>query len=415
MFRIATNMPNDDIQYRLRRQEEGLSNIQAKIAGQTKFNNLRDDPLATSHAVRYESYLTRLERFEKNVLYARDHFNQTDGYLRQANDILQRVREISVEGANGIYTPDDMKAMGIEINELLKELTSIANARGPDGTQLFSGDKAFTEPFRLIEGKINGGEETMIINVEYRGAGASRKTETGDGIYANLDLSGGEAFWAEKMQVFSSFDASAYRVTADSSFFVDGVEIPVRLGDDLAAISAKINDSAAPVSASIDPDTNSLILTGTNAHLIRLEDAQDSTVLQDLGLIIANADTGAPNWNPTARVAGGSVFDMVIQLRDALFQGDASFVGGRGIGGMDLALSNVQSRLVDIGSRAERAEMTWRRLNAEIPAVTTALGRESSLDFTTAAVDLGMMDFAHKATLQTASKIVPRTLLDFLR
>jgi flagellar hook-associated protein 3 FlgL len=133
-------MPNNDMQFYLRRQEEGLSDIQNKIAGQKKMLGPRDDPLAASHAVRYESYLARLERFEKNTLYAKEHYNEVDAYLRQTNDIMQRIRELSVQGANGTYTNDDLKFMAVEINELLKELVAIANATGSDGKQLFAGD-----------------------------------------------------------------------------------------------------------------------------------------------------------------------------------------------------------------------------------------------------------------------------------
>ncbi|MDR2518588.1 MAG: flagellar hook-associated protein 3 [Spirochaetaceae bacterium] len=415
MQRISTNMPHNDVQFYLRRQEERLSNIQEKIAKQTKIHELRDDPLAASHAVRYESYLARLERFEKNTLYAKDHFNYTDVYLRQSNDVLQRVREIAVQGANGLYSPDDMKYMAVEVNELLKELTALSNALGPDGRQLFGGDKAFSEPFRIVEGMVDGGGESMVVRVEYRGAGATRQAEVGDGVYTTLDISGGEAFWAERMQLFSSFDASDYRVTEPASFYVDGVEITAAPGDSVQALAAKINESGAPVKAFIDPVSHGLALEGTNPHFIRLKDGEDSHVLQDLGVIVANADQGAPNWNSAARVAGGSAFDMVIRLRDSLFQGDYEFIGTQGLGGIDLALTNIQSRIADIGSRQERAEMTWGRLNEEIPNVSAALSREASLNFATAATDLSMMEFAHKATLQTASKILPQTLLDFLR
>ena len=93
MRRISTNMPNDDIQFRLRRHEQALSSIQAKMASQQKIQDLRDDPLAASHAVRYESYLARLQRFEQNTQYAQDHYKIVDGYLRQAQDIYQRIRE----------------------------------------------------------------------------------------------------------------------------------------------------------------------------------------------------------------------------------------------------------------------------------------------------------------------------------
>jgi flagellar hook-associated protein 3 FlgL len=415
MRRVSTDMANTDMQYYLRRQEDSLHNLTTQIGTGNKLNQLRNDPLAASHAVRYESYLARLERFESNTLYARDHYNQIDIYLQRAVDVMQRIRELAVTGANGIYTKDDSRAMAIEVNELLKELVSISNTIGPDGKQLFAGDKAFTEPFRIVEGTVEGGGETLVVNVEYRGSGPGRKAEISDGTYTELDIGGGEAFWAEKMQIFSSVDASAWRALQDGAFYVDGYEIPVRAGDTLPAIVAKINESGAAVKASVDPETRGLMLTGTNPHLIRMEDKQGSTTLEELGIIQFNNDPSAPNWSPSARVAGGSAFDMVIRLRDALFRGDKMFIGGLGISGIDNALQNMEGRLTEIGSRHERATATWARLNQEIPNVTSMLARESSVDMIDAATDLGMMDFAHRAALQTAAKIIPTTLLDFLK
>jgi len=415
MRRVSTDMPNTDMQYYLRRQEDNLHNLQTQIATGTKLNQLRNDPLAAAHTVRYESYLARLERFEANTLYAVDHFNQVDIYLQRAVDVMQRIRELAVTGANGAFTKDDTRAMGIEVNELLKELVSIANTVGPDGKQLFAGDKAFTEPFRVIEGTVEGGGETLVVNVEYRGAGPARRAEISDGTYTELDIGGGEAFWAERMQIFSGTDASAWRALQDGAFYVDGYEVAVRAGDTLPAIVAKINESGAAVKASIDPDTRGLMLTGTTAHLIKMEDKQGSSTLEELGVIQFNNDPSAPNWAPGARVAGGSVFDMVIRLRDALYRADQAFIGGLGVGGIDNALQNMEARLTEIGSRQERATVTWARLNQEIPNVTSMLARESSVNMIDAATDLSMMDLAHNAALQTAAKILPTTLLDFLR
>ena len=415
MRRVSTDMPNIDMQYYLRRQEDALQNLQNKISSGNKINRLRDDPLAAAHAVRYESYLARLQRYETNALYAKDHFNQIDIYLQRAVDVLQRIRELAVTGANGVYSKEDTRNIGVEVNELLKELVSISNTVGPDGKQVFAGDKAFTEPFRIVEGTVEGGGETLVVNVEYRGAGPARKSEIHEKTYTELDIGGGEAFWAERMQIFSNLDATNWRAGGNGAFYVDGYEIPVKHGDTLPAIVAKINDSGAPVKASVDPETRGLILTGTNPHLIRVEDKQGSRTMEELGVIQFNNDPSAPNWAPGARVAGGSVFDMVLRLRDGLFRGDQDYIGGLGIGGIDLALGNLETRLTDIGSRQERAMMTWNRLNQEIPNVSAMLARESAVDMVTAATDLGMMDFAHRATLQTAAKIIPPTLLDFLR
>ncbi|MDR3355679.1 MAG: flagellar hook-associated protein 3 [Spirochaetaceae bacterium] len=417
MFRVSTNMPNDDMQYRLRRKEEELSSLQAKIANQSRIRELRDDPLAASHAVRYDSFIRRLERFEKNTLDAKEHYHFVDGYMRSAIDIMQRVRELAVQGANGIYTREDTAKMGVEVNELLKELVSIANSSGTDGKYLFAGDKAFTVPFRISEGTVDGLGREAPVRVEYRGAGADRRIEISDRTYGKLDIGGGEAFWAEKMIVASAVDSSDYVVPGESSLLIDGVRIPVNPGDNVRAIAAKINDSAAPVKAYIDPETRGLVLEGTEPHLLRLEDEAGSGVgvLRDLGLIRGNSEQGAPNWAAGARVSGGSLFDVVISLRDALLSGDQQFAGGQGLGGVDQALDNLGTRVADIGSRAERVEATWGRINMEIPNVTESLSREAGLDLASASVEFNMLDLAHKAALQTAARIIPPTLLDFLR
>jgi len=421
MRRISTEMPHIDSSYQLRRQEERLSKQQSQITSQNRILELRDDPLAASHTVRYESYLARLERFEKNTMYAKDHYNVVYGYMNEAISVLQRVRELSVQAANGTYTDEDEKIMGMEVNELIKELVSLSNTVGPDGKQVFAGDKVFTEPFRTIEGTIPNGGDNMVVRVEYRGEGASRRTEVSDNTFVDLDLGGSEAFWAEKMQIFSNVNASNYRVASPGSFFIDGAEIRVAPGDTLPAIVAKINDSPAPVKAYIDPETRGLVLEGTNAHLIRAEDAvsengEGPTVLKDLGIIRGNMENNAPNWDTTrSRISGGSVFDMLIRLRDAMYRGDQEFIGGQGIAGMDLAITNITTRIADIGSRQERVENTWERLNRQIPDVTANISRESSVDMTDAATDLKMLDFAHKAALSTAARLLPVSLLDFLR
>jgi flagellar hook-associated protein 3 FlgL len=409
-------MPVTDSQFHLKRREDNLSNIQNQIGEQTRLHRLRDDPIAASHAVRYESYLNRLERFEKNTQYAMEHYENTHDYLNEATSVLQRIRELSVQGANGTYAPDDLRIMAVEVNELLKELVSISNVLGPDTKQAFAGDKVFTEPFRIVEGTVEGGGESMIIRVEYRGSGATRKAEIGDGMFIDLDIGGDAAFWAEKMQVFSTVDATDYRVQTAGSFFLDGVEINAEVGDTLPAIVAKINDSAAPVKAYIDPETRGLVIEGTNAHLIRAEDREGgATILRDLGIINGNMINNAPNWNTSARVYGGSIFDMVIRLRDGMLRGDQDFIGSQGIAGIDLSINNIVVKGADVSSRKERVDFAWQRINSEIPNITSMLQREAGLDMETAAMELQWAKFTHQATLQTAAKILPATLLDFLR
>jgi len=414
--RVSTNMPVTDMQHHLRKQEKNLSNIQGRIGEQTRLHRLRDDPISASHAVRYDSYLARLNRFELNTKKAMEHFDNTHDNLYSTVEVLQRIRELAVNAANGTNSPDELKIMAVEVNELLKHLVDVSNSLGPDTKMAFAGDKLFTQPFRLVEGTVEGGPETLVTRVEYRGSGASRKAEIGDNMFIDLDIGGDEAFWAERMHIVSSVDATDYRVQESGAFFIDGVEINVAAGDTLPAIVAKINDSPAPVKAYIDIDTRGLVLEGTNAHLIRAEDkVGGAAVLRDLGIISGNLQNNAPNWDVNARVSGGNVFDMVIRLRDGMLRGDQDFIGSQGIVGIDLSLNNIEYRLADIGSRKERAEFAWQRINNQIPNVTRMLDREAGLDLTTTATDLKMAQTAHQAILATAAKLLPPSLLNFLR
>jgi len=409
-------MPAYDMQFYMRRQESNVSNIMNQIGSETRLHRLRDDPVSASHAVRYHSYLNRLHRFEENTKYAREHYNNTHDYLTESMDIMQRIRELSLKGATGTHSPDDLRIMAVEVNALLDQLVSNSNALGVDTKQAFAGDKVFTEPFRVVEGRVEGGEDTMITRVEYRGAGASRRVEIGDNMFMELDLGGGEAFWAEKMTIFSSVDATDYRVQEAGAFFIDGVEINVAVGDTLPAIVAKINDSGAPVKAYIDIDTRGLVIEGTSAHLIRAEDkVGGAAVLRDLGIISGNLQNNAPNWAASARVSGGSVFDMVIRLRDGMLRGDHEFIGSQGVAGIDLAINNLAYRLADVSSRHERAEVAWTRINHQIPNVQRMINREAGLDLATAATQLKQAQTAHQAILATAAKILPPSLLNFLR
>ncbi|NLJ47065.1 MAG: flagellar hook protein, partial [Treponema sp.] len=117
MKRVSTDQMNTDMQYWLRRTEDRTARLETKMARQTRIAELRDDPLAAAHAVKYESFVSRLARFEKNAAFAEDRYRVSEGYVRQAVDIVQRVRELAVQGANGVFTKQDTGYMAAEVNE----------------------------------------------------------------------------------------------------------------------------------------------------------------------------------------------------------------------------------------------------------------------------------------------------------
>ncbi|MFP3960271.1 MAG: flagellar hook-associated protein 3 [Spirochaetaceae bacterium] len=415
MHRISTNLTNDDMQFWARRREYDLNRVQNQMSRQTRIQNLRDDPLAASHSTRFQSYTTRLERFSENIEYTRDNYEVTEGYMRQATDIMQRVRELAVQGANGSYNTEDRRKMATEVNELLNELVQLANARNGAGETIFSGTKSKTEPFRAIHGDVEGASGQVITDVDYIGNIERNRAEVAEGSFIEMNFPGNEVFWAENQQVFSTTDATGYQVQEDSTIRVDGVEIELSQGDNIHAVISKINNSKAAVEARLDPVQSSLVLESTSPHQLWLEDAGEGTVLQDLG-VLADGDNPPPqNIAASADVFGGSVFDVVMNLRDRLYEGDTLDIGGSALRGIDDGLENMLSNVASLGAKDTRLETVYERTEDEIPKMKEMNSKEVDLDLTRAVTDLRMLEHTHQAAIGTAGRILQQTLLDFLR
>ena len=283
MHRISSQMNNMNTQSSLRLQESRLNRANNQISSQSKILDLRDDPIAAGHLVRYQSYLNRVENFEKNALTLSDQFTVREGYMQDSLDIMQRVREMAVTGANGIYNKDDLKNMATEVDELLKALIQNANAIDQDGKSIFAGTNTKATAFDIELGNVDGSGIPLIQNVKYNGNIDVNQVEIDENKYLVNDNAGNKTFWAENQQIFGARDASTWQASNDGVISIDGVEIKVTEGDNIYSLISKINNSDAAVKASIDPIRNSLNLSTTDARQLWIQDVSGNA-LYELGI-----------------------------------------------------------------------------------------------------------------------------------
>jgi flagellar hook-associated protein 3 FlgL len=399
----------------MRLQEWKVGDLQSRIAQQTRVKELRDDPLAAAHSTRFQSKITRLTRFSENIETVQSDHRIAEGYISSANNIILRIRELAVQGANDTYSKEDKAYMAEEVDQLLNELIEISNASNGNGATIFGGDKNKGIAFRADTGMVPGASGSKVTGVEYLGTVNKQLAEVSDNSYINVDFPGNRVFWAEQQQVFSSVDASDYRVLNDSSIIIDGEEIQLNTGDNVHSVIAKINNADIAVKAQLDPVTNSLILKTTTPHQLWLEDGRGVPVLEDLGVISSAAGRPPANFNRDARVSGGSLFDMVISLRDDLYAGNTLDIGGKALKGIDMAHNNMLSELARLGAEDERLQTVYERIAYEIPNIQQMNSNKIDLDFAEAITELKMMERTQQATLQTAAKVLKPTLLDYLR
>lgn len=414
MRRISSQMNNNDTQYNLRIQERRLNKITNQLGTQQRIQSLRDDPIAAGHLVKYQSYLTRVNNFEKNALTLSDQFKYREGYMQNSLEIMHRVRELAVTGANGIYSKDDMYNMAVEVNELLGELVQNANAVGPDGNSIFAGTNTDSVAFEVDFGAVEGSSVPLISNVRYNGTIDQNSIEVDENKFVTVDNVGNRTFWAENQRLFGGRDASSWQAKEESIINVDGQKIILETGDNVYSLVSKINNSGAAVKASVDPITNGLNLITTDARQLWLEDVSGSA-LNELGIIKDSSQKPPYNIGDSVRVSGGSLFDSVIALRDAMLSGDNETIGSRVLASLDSGINTLVTRVAKTGSEFERLQNNALRNSATALNVTSNISREGDLDITKAITDEKMLEYTQQATLSNAGKMYSSTLLDYMR
>lgn len=415
MRRISSAMPNTDMQYQMRLRDFRMNEMQSSIGSSRRLNNLRDDPIAAAHSTRFQSHVTHLDRYEKNIDYAKGEYSLAETSMNQSVQVLQRLRELAVQGSNGTYSKEDMGYMAAETDQLLHELVSMGNARSADGRALFGGNDTVEDPFVVMKGRVPGIEGAAITSINYSGNIVTNKTDISENSRIDLNFAGNSVFWAEQQQVYGQRDVLEYVVKEDSDISIDGTVIGLKTGDNVHSIIQRINSSDLAVKASLDPVSNSLTLETTVPHQIWLDEAPADNVLKELGILSDSGSKPPENLHKDVVVGGGSLFDMVISLRDSLIAGDGESVGGRILGGLDTSLNNLMYNMADLGSRTERLDHSYARLDSERLNVISMNSKLTDLDMTEAITNLKMLEYTQKAAYQSAAKILDTKLMDFLR
>lgn len=414
MDRVSSNLANDNMQYFTRQRQVDMNDLQSRISSQSRILNLRDDPAAAAHASRYASFNTRLETYSANIQQANDIYKSTETQMRSALDLVQKVRELAIQGANGTYSPDELKMMAAEVDQYLQQMVQLANSRDADGTFMFAGLRSKNTPFRTLEGRVDGNGTSVITGVEYLGDIGKRPAEIADNQYIDTTFPGNQVFWAENMSVYAGRDATSYVLTSDASISIDDQVIDLKAGDNIHSIISRINNSPAAVKAKLDPDTSGLVLETTTPHQIWLRD-ESGSVLKDLGVLGQKPANPPHNLSRDAKQYGGSVFDTLINLRDNLYAGDQKDIGSNVIKGLDSSLDNLLSNLGSLGAKSSRMDLAFKTTEKLLPDYQARISRELDVDITKSITDYKVLELTHQAALSTAAKIMKTTLLDFLR
>lgn len=250
-MRITNNMLINNMVRYIGNNLTRMDKYQGQLASGKKIQVPSDDPVVAARALKLRTDVAEIEQYKRNLKDAQSWLDITEDTLAKIGDVLQRARELTVQGANGTNTTEDTQKMNAEVKQLRAQLIQLGNSTYA-GRYLFSGYK--TDQMLLND------DGTFAINVSTNMENIKYEIGIGDDI--NINVAGGDLFNNGGDAVFPALPAAPVTGTLISD--MDQLITLFNAGD-----HAAIGDMLA----NIDDDINNVlrIRADVGARLNRLE------------------------------------------------------------------------------------------------------------------------------------------------
>lgn len=138
-MRITNNMLVSNMTYNLNGTMKRLERLQYENSVGKKFRVPSDDPIGASKSLKFNTDISKVQQYSRNVKDAESWMKETEGALKEINEILHRANELTVQAANDTNGAD-LDKIAQEIKELKGHLIQVGNSNYA-GRSLFTGFK----------------------------------------------------------------------------------------------------------------------------------------------------------------------------------------------------------------------------------------------------------------------------------
>lgn len=110
-----------------------------KLSSGLRINRAGDDASGLAVSEKMRAQIRGLNQASRNAMNGVSFIQTTEGYLQESQDILQRMRELAVQSANGIYTAEDRMQIQVEVSQLVDEIDRVASHAQFNGMNMLTG------------------------------------------------------------------------------------------------------------------------------------------------------------------------------------------------------------------------------------------------------------------------------------
>jgi len=382
---VNTNVSSINAQRNLTKSGEGLATSMERLASGMRINSAKDDAAGLQISNRLTSQINGLAVAQRNANDGISMAQTAEGALQESTSILQRMRELALQSANGSNSSDDRDSLQKEVSALQEELTRIADTTSFGGQNLLNGNYG-TKSFQV-------------------GANANETIDMTLGSFRAKDLGEEKA----KTLSFTSFDSTKIGAVDEKlTFVIDTVstELSISAGDSaedfVNAANATLNEQG--VHARFDKNG-------------AIEFYADNTV----GAVAIKSDiTGDAGVVPTTSAAGTigliNTFTVSENINTIDISADDGFGAQSAIASIDTALKKIDDQRADLGAIQNRFDHTISNLANIQENVSASRSRIQDTDFATETAEMTKNQILQQAGTSILSQAnqIPQAAISLL-
>jgi len=368
----------------INRNERMMTSTMERLSTGKRINSAADDAAGLAIATKMTAQVRGLDQAGRNANNATSMLQLADGAAEQVSNILQRMREIVVQAADGSNSVSDVAVLNVEFKESAEEVDRII-----DSTE-FNGKK-------LLDGSAGGSAADSTVTYQI-GANAGQ-TLTVD--FSDFNLAAGSATNTTEKFVDASIN-DAFVAAMDPSTDVtltdnEGNSITLTQADVTAATAASglatlINNASG---------TFNLTATGDNTDGLTL--TSDSSGAGSQVATITYTGTGTPSLSetpgvsPTPMTADLSGFKTTGMQTSIVVDGASASSFDNTLNALDKAIEGVATQRATFGANMNRLEYAVDNLASSSLATSTARGRIEDANYATETTSLARSQIISQA------------------
>lgn len=183
-MRITNNMLSTNLLRNIQSAQGKLDDLQNQLSSFHRVNKPSDDPAGVENILKLNNSISSVNQWKKNADQAVSYMSTTDSTLGDISSMLNRVKELAVQGASDTSSPESRKAIAVEVDQISQELQNMANTK-VGNKYIFGGTQTNQKPLVSVD---------ALGNPTWAGNGNDIAFNVGDGINLPISVKGTKLF-----------------------------------------------------------------------------------------------------------------------------------------------------------------------------------------------------------------------------